>query len=311
MPRPTSTPARRTPSPGWATARSHGSSSDWRKENPGDGEPLVAMAEGVLLARSGDPELAEVRLREAPTHGVDPREFWRISLFRALAAFRRGSCEAGALAARAFEEASRLGLGHLPLTKERAVTEQLLGLAIETGQPAALALEVTVLPTAIRVLGTFSLTSGGREVPLSPGQPRQLLKVLAVSGGRLVSDQMIDALWPEADVDAGRNRLRTVLNRLRAEAGDVVGREGEMLALRLRRERGPRRVRGGCPPGARARQPASRRSRSPAPVPPSPATGAMSCRRIRTRSGRSVRETCPAHDAAAARPLCRRGGGAG
>ncbi len=201
------------------------------KEDPGDGEPLVAMAEGVLLARSGDPELAEVRLREAPTHGVDPREFWRISLFRALAAFRHGSREAGPMAARAFEEASRLGLGHLPLTKERAVTEQLLGLAIETGQPAALALEVTVLPTAIRVLGTFSLTSGGREVPLPPGQQRQLLKVLAVSGGRLVSDQLIDALWPEADFDAGRNRLRTVLNRLRAEAGDIVAREGEMLAL--------------------------------------------------------------------------------
>ncbi len=201
------------------------------KEDPGDAEPVVSMAEGVLLARSGDPQLAEARLQEAPRHGVDPREFWRISLFRGLAAFRRGDPEAGALAARAFEEASRLGLGHLPLTKERVVTEQLLGLAIETGQPAALALEVTALPTAIRVLGTFSFTRGGLEVPLPQGQGRQLLKVLAVSGGRLVSDQVIDALWPEADFDAGRNRLRTVLNRLRAEAGDVVVRQGEILAL--------------------------------------------------------------------------------
>jgi DNA-binding SARP family transcriptional activator len=56
--------------------------------------------------------------------------------------------------------------------------------------------------------------------------------LLAVCGGRLVSEQAIDALWPEADVDAGRNRLRTVLNRLRSEAGDIVLREGEALALR-------------------------------------------------------------------------------
>ena len=33
------------------------------------------------------------------------------------------------------------------------------------------------------------------------------------------------------DLDAGRNRLRTVLNRLRAEAGDVIVRDGETLVL--------------------------------------------------------------------------------
>jgi DNA-binding SARP family transcriptional activator/ATP/maltotriose-dependent transcriptional regulator MalT len=202
------------------------------KADPGDAGAQIAMTDAVLLARSGDPELAEARLLEVPVHGVDPREFWRISLFRGLAAFRRGSRDAGALAARAFEEASRLGLGHLPLTKERTVTEELLGLALETGQPAAAALEGGILPTAVRVLGRFSLTSGGREVVVSPGQGCQLLKVLAVSGGRLVSEQVIDALWPEADFDAGRNRLRTVLNRLRAETGDIVVRAGEILAFR-------------------------------------------------------------------------------
>jgi DNA-binding SARP family transcriptional activator len=41
----------------------------------------------------------------------------------------------------------------------------------------------------------------------------------------------IDALWPEAGREAGRNRLRTVLNRLRAEAGEVVVRRGDMLLL--------------------------------------------------------------------------------
>jgi DNA-binding SARP family transcriptional activator/ATP/maltotriose-dependent transcriptional regulator MalT len=202
------------------------------REDPQDALHLLALAEGVLNARFGDPELAEQQLREAPGQGVDPREYWRMTLFRALAAFRRDDPSAGALAARAFEEASRLGLGHLPLTKERAATEQVLGLAVETGQPAALALEAAALPTAIRVLGTFSLTSGGHEVAVSPGQGRRLLQMLAVSGGRFVTDQAMEALWPDADPDAARNRLRTVLNRLRTEAGDVVVRSGETLELR-------------------------------------------------------------------------------
>jgi DNA-binding SARP family transcriptional activator/ATP/maltotriose-dependent transcriptional regulator MalT len=202
------------------------------QQQPGDAEAVIAMAEAVLLARAGDPELAEERLAEAPTHGVDPREYWRITLFRALAALRRGSREAGPLAARAIEEAARHGLDHLPVTKERPVTEQLLALAVETGLPAARALAVTALPATVRVLGGWELTTGGREVGLPPGQGRQLVKLLAVSGGRAVADQVIDALWPDADPDAGRNRLRTVLNRLRSEAGDVIVREGESLALR-------------------------------------------------------------------------------
>lgn len=202
------------------------------KQDPQDGGPVIAMAEAVLLARAGDPELAEERLLEAPCRGVDPREYWRMTLFRALAAFRRGGREAGALAARSFEEASRLGLPHLPLTKERAATEQLLGLAVETGQPAALALEAAALPSAISVLGGFRLTTGGREVAVAAGQGRQLVKLLAAVGGRVPSDQVIDALWPEADPESGRNRLRTVLNRLKADVGELVSREGELLALR-------------------------------------------------------------------------------
>jgi len=108
--------------------------------------PVIAMAEPALLARHGDPERAEACLAAVFTRGVDPRERWRVSLLRAYASFRRGERGAGALAARAFEEAARLGLDQLPLTKEREVTEALLGLAVETGQPAALALDRTSLP---------------------------------------------------------------------------------------------------------------------------------------------------------------------
>ena len=199
--------------------------------DPQDAEPVITMTEAALLARHGDPLLAEQKLLAAPGHHVAPREYWRLTLLRAYAAFRRGDADAGALAARAFEEAARLGLAHLPYTKEGAITEELLGLAVETGQPAALALEAAALPVWISVLGRFALTRGGRPVPLSPGQATQLLKMVAVSGGRVPAEVAIEALWPEAGREAGRNRLRTVLNRQRAEAGEVIVRAGDMLLL--------------------------------------------------------------------------------
>jgi DNA-binding SARP family transcriptional activator len=199
--------------------------------DPQDAGPLIAMAEAALLARHGDPHLAERKLLCAPAHQVAPREYWRLTLLRAYAAFRRGDADAGALAARAFEEAARLGLAHLPYTKEGAITEELLGLAVETGQPAALALEAAALPVWISVLGRFTLTRGGRPVPLSQGQATQLLKMVATSGGRVPAEVAIEALWPEAGREAGRNRLRTVLNRQRAEAGEVIVRAGDMLML--------------------------------------------------------------------------------
>ena len=199
--------------------------------DPQDGEPLIAMAEAVLEARAGDPERAEALLLAAPARRVDPRERWRITLFRALAAFRRDDRGAGALAARAFEEAARLGLAQLPLTKERSATEAVLGLAVETGQPAALALEGAALPLAVRVLGGFAVTRGGRPLPLAAGQGTQLVKLLAAHGGRVVTDRVVDTLWPDAEADSGRHRLRTLLNRVRADAGDLVVRDGDTLAL--------------------------------------------------------------------------------
>jgi DNA-binding SARP family transcriptional activator len=201
------------------------------KENPLDAEPVIAMAEGALLARHGDPYLAEDRLLAAPSHRIDPREYWRVTLLRGYAAFRRGDREAGALAARAFEEAARIGLAQLPLTKEGAIAEELLGLAVETGQPAALALEAAALPVSLSVLGRFALTRGGRPVPVTAGQGAQLLKLVAVTGGRIPAEVAIEALWPEADREAGRNRLRTVLNRQRSEAGEVIIRAGDSLQL--------------------------------------------------------------------------------
>jgi DNA-binding SARP family transcriptional activator/ATP/maltotriose-dependent transcriptional regulator MalT len=202
------------------------------KAEPKDAGHLVAMAEAALEARHGDPVVAEERLKARDLRRIEPREYWRVSLLGAFAAFRRGEDRAaGALAARAFEEAARLGQPQLPLIKERAITEQLLGLAVDTGQPAAAALRASALPVALTVLGRFELTLAGRPVALRPGQEAQLLKLVAVSGGQLHAEQAIETLWPEGGRAEGRNRLRTVLNRLRSAAGTVLVRQGDLLVL--------------------------------------------------------------------------------
>lgn len=199
--------------------------------DPQSYERTIAMSECALLARHGDPGLAEDRLMAVNSYGIFPRERWRVTLLRAYAAWRRGDSAAGALAAQAFEETARLGQPQLPLVRERDVTEALIAVAAETGSPAAAALESAPLPMALFVLGRFELTRGGRPVPIGPGQAVQLLKMVAACGGRVPAEQAIEALWPEADPEAGRNRLRTVLGRLRQNAHEAVLREGDLLVL--------------------------------------------------------------------------------
>jgi DNA-binding SARP family transcriptional activator len=201
------------------------------RDMPGDAESLIAIADCALLSRHGDPELAQERLAAVHRHRIPPREHWRMTLLDAHAALRRGEDSAGALAARAFEQAARLGQPQWPLIVERDVTESLLALAAQTGSPAALALQSASLPVALSVLGRFELTRGGRPVALTAGQSAQLLKLVAVSGGRVHAEQAIEALWPDVAPDAGRNRLRTVLGRLREVAPDAIARERDQLVL--------------------------------------------------------------------------------
>jgi DNA-binding SARP family transcriptional activator len=202
------------------------------KAEPKDAGHLVALAEAAIEARHGDPFRAEQLLAAAARQRIDPREYWRLTLLRAVAAFRRGEDSgAGALAARSFEEAARLGQPELPMIRERAVAEQLLGLAVDTGEPAALALRSAALPVSLSLLGRFELTVAGRVVPFGSGQEGRLLRMVAVSGEGLHTEQAIEALWPGVSPETGRHRLRTVLNRLRSSAGNLVARKRDLLVL--------------------------------------------------------------------------------
>ena len=153
-----------------------------------------------------------------------------MTLMRAYAAFRAGEPAAGALAARAFEQVAAIEQPTLPLLKEADLVAQLLGLAIETGKPAALALQSSSERRHLSVLGRLEVTVGGRPAALPRGQGVQLLGIVALHR-RIPVELVIASLWPEADLESGRNRLRTVLNRLRSDSGDLVERDGEVLVL--------------------------------------------------------------------------------
>jgi LuxR family transcriptional regulator, maltose regulon positive regulatory protein len=192
----------------------------------------VERATAMVMARSGDPEEAERRLLAlAASPWCEPVERWRVQLLRALAAGRRGDPAVTQLALDALELAARLGHPGLPLIIERQVTTSLLGLVAATGHPLATGLANITFPVTVSLLGGFGVTRGGRAVDVPPGQGRQLIKLVAISGGRLTAEGAMEALWPEADPDASANRLRTVLNRLKDAAGDVVVRDNRQLSL--------------------------------------------------------------------------------
>jgi DNA-binding SARP family transcriptional activator len=76
------------------------------------------------------------------------------------------------------------------------------------------------VPVAIRVLGPeLVVTVAGESIPTLRGFPAKLLAVLVTRRGTMTVDAAIEALWPEADPDAGRNRLHGILLRLRRSLG--------------------------------------------------------------------------------------------
>jgi DNA-binding SARP family transcriptional activator len=192
----------------------------------------VERATATIMGRSGDPEEAERRpVALAASPWCEPKERWRVELLRALAAQRRGDPAAAPLALDALELAARVGHPGLPLIIERQAAASLLGLVAATGHPLAVGLATMTFPVTVRLLGGFAVTRGGRAVDVPPGQGRQLVKLVTASGGRLTAEAAMEALWPEADPDASANRLRTVLNRLKDAAGDVVVRDNRQLCL--------------------------------------------------------------------------------
>jgi DNA-binding SARP family transcriptional activator/class 3 adenylate cyclase len=77
---------------------------------------------------------------------------------------------------------------------------------------------------AVKVLGGFSLTQHGTELPTGSWQPRaRTLFTLIATAPRLrrSRDELIDVLWPDAMPDAGASNLRYTVHLLRRAFGNV------------------------------------------------------------------------------------------
>lgn len=88
---------------------------------------------------------------------------------------------------------------------------------------------------AVRMLGTFELVSGGRRVVHWHGQRTQsLMQFLTAHRHRSVPrDELIAAVWPDADPDSGRHRLhqgvyelRTTLRAINPDWSPIVCADG-------------------------------------------------------------------------------------
>jgi DNA-binding SARP family transcriptional activator/tetratricopeptide (TPR) repeat protein len=107
---------------------------------------------------------------------------------------------------------------------------------VDGGDLVAARLETPTIE--VRLLGTFQVTVGAREVSSEdwPGRRAgELVQLLALAPRhRLVRDQVIEALWPHLDVVAAGANLRKAAHYARRALGDpgaVVLRRGEVVLL--------------------------------------------------------------------------------
>jgi DNA-binding SARP family transcriptional activator/ATP/maltotriose-dependent transcriptional regulator MalT len=195
-------------------------------------ERQFATAEACIAARSGDPREGRRLVRQALDRpGLAPRRRWRLELLDAWAGSRAGDATAGAQAAKVFDYCLDVGWPQLPLVKERAVAEALLPLAAAAGSYGAHSLAEGTGRLRLRCLGELVVTHSGRALELPAGRPTFAVMAVVAAGGTMHAEQLIDALWPDADVEVARGRLRNVLSRVKAVADGLLQRQGDVVRL--------------------------------------------------------------------------------
>ncbi|MGE5673772.1 MAG: BTAD domain-containing putative transcriptional regulator [Mycobacterium leprae] len=203
---------------------------------------------GVML---GDEQAAQAL--EAVVHLLEQNHAWRWSAlghwYLALAADRVGSSKAvTAHLTAALDQGSRWRHLHLlalelPTTAsnlrvavEHAILPDAVAGLIHRATPVGLTALLQQVPAAaalvaaagrvaeaqsmdLQLLGTFRVVQAGREVDLSAARSQKaisLFKLLAAHRGRPTArEQILDAIWPEADPEAGDRTLEVTLSALR------------------------------------------------------------------------------------------------
>jgi DNA-binding SARP family transcriptional activator len=175
---------------------------------------LIAAEFGVLLVRRGHVEAARRCLGRAE-RVLDDSLFTHVAelrcrRLRALVQLDGGSPDAGRAELQALrrdaEAEGRCALVDLVVAD----------LTRSTGcdRPPGLS------PLVVHVLGPeLVVTADGEPVPSLRGYSAKLLALLVATDGSMTLDAAVEALWPGASIEAGRNRLHGVLLRLRRGLG--------------------------------------------------------------------------------------------
>jgi len=178
-----------------------------------------------------------------------------IELLRADFLFARGNDEAGRQALqKAMTLGERTGARRTQLMPSRTsrlcaraldndIAPAYARLLIQLGSlpPPDLRVEQWPWPLKITTLGSFSLTKDGEPLVLSRKTPRRLftlLKAIAAFGGTNIAEtQLIDAVWPEEEGDAGHRAFDVAVHRLRKLIGDgsLIILKGGRLSLDRKR----------------------------------------------------------------------------
>jgi DNA-binding SARP family transcriptional activator len=202
-------------------------------ERAGEDNDEVLQTAAVLDARSGDPGQALEKLqRLARTDWLEKRVSWRHSLLTAWATFRAGRGGAGELAARGFEQAVACGSIRVAQAGEPDIAAALAPLAERAGSPIARTLLLQGRELVVRLHGSPTVTrADGSVVELPAGMPGELVRLLALHEHGLPVEVVLETFFPGVSPEVARDRLRQVLKRLRAAAGELVLRDGDNLRL--------------------------------------------------------------------------------
>lgn len=91
--------------------------------------------------------------------------------------------------------------------------------------------EPNTQPTRLDLLGRITLSTPSGPSRQLTGRSAELVTYLALASVPQPRDRIADAIWPAVSAETGRERLRTVLARVRKNLGDIVHRTGDTIGL--------------------------------------------------------------------------------